>query len=393
MSGAVSARQNTPNSGAASPVNFQQQNMMARAAILAQASNMVQSVASGTVSNPGTTNNVINVSPRLVGLLKRFWIECSATITNTATTAITLSELSPATLLSNVQFNDLSNNVRINTSGWHLHTVSSAKRQRPYGAAFSSDSPIQFGNNVKTVIQAPATIAGSGSATVNMMYEVPLTYSDTDLRGAIWLGVTNATANLQFTVNPAPIAAAPNLLGLYNGATGGSITSFTYNVYQNYLDQLPVGKGGVVLPINDIATVYLLNNTTQQNLTANQDYPVPYANFRDFLSTTAIFLNGTSLNPGTDVAYWAIQAANYVNFLKIDPNIMALWARNTFQADVPTGMYYFSHRHKPISTAQYGNTELILNASTVNSGANLYLGYESFALVNLIAQAGALAIA
>ncbi len=391
MSGA-SARQNTANSGGTSPVNYQQQNMMARAAILAQSSNMVQQIASGTVTSPGTTNNVINISPRLVGLCKRFWIECTAVVTNTSTAAVTLSELAPSTLLSNVQFVDLSNNTRINTAGWHLHLVSSAKRGRVYGSAVTTDSPVGFGNNVGTVINAASTIAATANATLHMLYEVPLTYSDTDLRGAIWLGVTNATANLQLTVNAAPFATAPNLLGLYQGGSG-SISSFTYTVSQNYLDQLPVGKGGVVLPINDIATVYLLNNTTQQNMTANQDFPVPYANFRDFLSTTAIFLNGTSLNAVTDIAYWAIQAANYVNFLKVDPTLMSLWARNTFGDDVPVGMYYFSHRHKPISTAQYGNTELILNASTVNIGANLYLGYEQFAQVNLIAQAGALAIA
>jgi hypothetical protein len=392
MSGAT-ARQNTANSGGFAPPNFQQQNMMARAAILAQSSNMVQQIAAGTVTAPGSTNNVINISPRLVGLCKRFWIEIAATVTNTATTAITLSELGPSTVLSNVQFFDLSNNVRINTAGWHLHMISSAKRGRVYGSAVTTDSPVGFGNNVNTVIQAPATIAAAGSATINMLYEVPLTYSDTDLRGAIWLGVTNATANLQFTINPAPIAAAaPGVLGLYYGGTG-SISSLTYTISQNYLDQLPVGKKGVILPINDIATVYLLNNTTQQNMTANQDFPIPYSNFRDFLSTTALFLNGTALNAGSDVAYWAIQAANYVNFMKFDPTLAALWARNTFGDDLPKGMYYFSHRHKPISTAQYGNTELVLNASTVNANANLYLGYEQFALVNLIAQAGALSIA
>jgi hypothetical protein len=79
--------------------------------------------------------------------------------------------------------------------------------------------------------------------------------------------------------------------------------------------------------------------------------------------------------------------------MKTDPFINSLWSRNQIGDDWPVGTYYFSHRHKPISTLQYGNRELILNASTVNSGAKVYVGYEQFAQINLIAQAGALSIA
>ena len=396
MSGSQMARQNTPNSGGTSGQQLLQQNSAARAAILAQAQNMVQSVAGATITTPGTTNNVVNVSPRLVGFLKRFIIEISATITNNdPANDIALTNLGPANILSSVVFTDLSNNVRVQTTGAHLHLLASAKRNRPFGSAFLSDSPVNFGSNYN-VITAPSTIAkNGGTGTINMMVEVPITYSDTDFRGGIWLGVTNATANLQFTINPTPGVAAGSdqTNAIYGGSGSVVISSITYNVYQNYLDQLPATQQGIILPINDISTVYLLNNTTQTGMVANQEFPVPYANFRDFLSTFAIFDNGGTLNPGTDISYWALQAANYVNTLKVDPAILALWSRNMIQDDWPPGITYFSHRHKPISTIQYGNQELILNASTVNANAKLFVLYESFALVNLIAQAGALAIA
>lgn len=389
-------RNNTPNSGGQAPANIQQQNAMARAIVLSQSANMIQSIASGTIATPGSSQNVINVSPRLVGLAKRFMVKITATIQNTdAVNDLTLTGLGPANILSAVQFNDLSNNIRIQTAGWHLHMVASAKRQGCFGASYVNDSPIDFGSNFN-VISAPQSIpaGGSNTGTITMWYEVPLSYSDTDLRGALYLNVTNATATLQMTINPAPVIAAGSdaTLGVYSGGTG-VITSLTYNVYQNYLDQLPQGANGVILPINDIATVYLLNNTTQQGIVANQDFPVPYANFRDFLSTIAIFDNGGTLNVGSDVNYWALQAANYINFFKIEPALSALMSRNLISSDWPPGMYYFSHRDKPLSTVQYGNQELVLNASTVNANAKLFMAYEQFSLIGVVGQAGSLAIA
>lgn len=397
MSGTMNARQNTANSGGMSADQLKQQNALARALILNQAVNMTQSIASGTVATPLPNNNVINISPRLVGLCKRFWIELAVTITNNhATDVLSLTNWNIANLLSQVVFTDLSNNVRIQTTGWHLHAVASAKRGMPYMSAGTTDSPVKFGSNYN-VIKAPATIAAAGgTGTVYMIYEVPLAYSDTDFRGAIWLGVTNATANLQMTINPTPFVAAATdqSLAVYTGtAVNATISTFTYNIYQNYLDQLPVVPGkGIVLPVNDLSTVYLLNNIVQSNIVANQDFPIPFANFRDFLSTTIIFANGTAQNAGTDVNYWAIQAANYVNLQKTDPLLLSGFSRNMIGDDWPSGAYYFSHRHKPISTMQYGNQEIILNASTVNANAKCLVGYEQFALVNLIAQAGALNI-
>lgn len=396
MSGTMTApaRPSTPNSGGTANDKLRQQNDIARALILRSSQNMVQSIQSGTIANPGSTANVINVTPRLVGFLKRFIIEFSATITNADTANdLALTQFGPANLLQQLIFTDLSNNVRVQTAGWHLFALASAKRGRAWGSSYLNDSPVNMGNNFASM-SAPPIIPRGTSATIKWMVEVPITYSDTDFRGGIWLGVTNATANLQMTINPNPTVATGSdaTLAMYTGTANATISSLTYNVYQNYLDQLPVANTGVVLPFNDISTVYLINNTVQSSLVANQENPIPYANFRDFLSTFVIFDNGGTLNAGTDVSYWALQAANYVNTMKIDPLILSLWSRNMVGDDWPLGTYYFNHRHKPISTIQYGNQELILNPITVNNNAKLLLGYESFALANLVAQAGALAI-
>lgn len=399
MSGTQVARQTTPNSGGTSSQQLRQQNAAARQAILAVSQNMAQVISSGTISNPGNSNNVINLEARPVGFLKRFWMEVTATVQNSDTVNdAVLTPWGPANLFSNVQFIDLSNNQRINCTGWFLHQVATAKRGRNYGSVFLNDGPVAYGNNYPVMSASPVIAhGGTNTGTVRMVFEVPCTYSDTDFRGGIWLGVTGNTAQIQFTINPNPGALSyaqggVPVLAMYQGTTNIQITSLTYKLYQNYLDQMPRGQNGqVVLPINDISTVYLLNTVVPPiTLTNNQDIPIPYSNFRDFLSTSIIFDNGGQLNNGSDVNYWAIQAANYVNMINVDPAIMGLWSRNMLQADMPIGSYYFSHRHKPISVLQFGNQYLVLNASTVNANARLLVGYEMFALVNLVAQAGAL---
>ncbi len=375
-------------------IDVRQQNALARGLVLQNSVNCWLPIFTQTITTGVGT--VVNVPVRNVGLIKRFIIEMSFTYTNGAGGTITLSRMGAANALSNVLFTDLSNQTRINTAGWHLFAVSSAKSQKPFGSAATVDNPCGYGSNFTTTWQAPATINASTAGTVNCMYEVPVAYHDADLRGAIYANVVNATMNLQFTVNPSFVVAtgADATLAVYQsaGASGlGTLTSFTVTVYQNYLDQLPMTNQGPVLPMLDIATAYLLNNSAVSGLVTSQDNNIPYANFRDFLSTCAIYNNAGTLNLGTDINYWAIQSANFSNIIKADPSLVALWARVRNQDDFPRGFYYFDHREKPINTVQFGNMGLIANLSSVTAGASILLGYESLALINQVIQAGSLA--
>jgi hypothetical protein len=166
-------------------------------------------------------------------------------------------------------------------------------------------------------------------------------------------------------------------------------------VYQDYQDQLPVSQqGGVILPPLDLSTIYDLKNTLVTSIVANQDFPYQYANFRDFLSTFMIYVNTAATGArsnGTDINYWALQSANFTNIWKRNPDRVALIVRNALQVDPPPGVYYFSSRERPISTQQYGNMELILNAALAGTGAYLLVGVESFAMLNNVVGAGSLA--
>ncbi len=370
-----------------------QQNMMARNLVIANSINMWNSIFTTTLQ--GTPQGqVINVPVRNVGFIKRFVVEITYDIVENNTVTLTRTPWGPANTLSQIVFTDLANQTRINTAGWHMHLLATARRQAAFGAAFVNDSPTNIGSNY-SVISAPSTI-NNQTGSVRMFYEVPVSYGDFDLRGGIYAGVVNATMNLQLTINPSLLVAstASQTLAVYKSSgavTAPVVQNFKINVYQNYLDQLPFTKNGPVIPQLDQATAYLINNTAKPGLSANQDNPFPYANFRNFMSTAVIFDQNGTLNAGTDVNAWKLESANYTNIFNYDPYMASLLTREIIGDDFPAATYYFDHRQKPISTVQYGNMQLILNPSSIaGASSQALLGYEALALINQVTQAGSL---
>jgi hypothetical protein len=390
----------------------QQQNILARQAVIRQGIDMwlpifTQSYSSANNQGPGT---IINVPPRNVGLIKRFMVEFNATIT--ATAALTRTALGASNVFSNVTFTDLSNQQRISTAGWHLTAVSSSKRRRPFGSAAALDeaNPFVGGTtrnthgygygNVTDAVNCPATVAIGTLGNFSATFEVPLAYTDHDLRGAVYANVTNAVMNLQLTVNPTFFTQTGQRniqSGVYSGAaSAATLTNFTITIYQNFLDQLPISQqGGPILPLLDLSTAYLLNNTAVSGVVANQDNPIPYSNFRDFMSTTVLYNDPTAYAAGAITAnpinYWALQSANYTNIFKLDPRMNWVMSRLIIGDDYPMAMFYFDHRNKPVSTIQYGNMQLLANPNTVTDNQTSFLvGFESLALINMITQAGSL---
>lgn len=385
-------------------------NAYARAAIKAQAVQMEQQILSVTLTASGT-QNISTTQPQLivpqqpVGLVRGFWVQVKATITNGSGVQIDLSDFGPMNILSQIRYDDLNNNTRIQTTGWHLGLLNAYKARRPFGAALvkstGEDSPIKYGANWGDQISSPSTIAAAGNGTVVMWYWVPLAYSQDDLRGSVYANVIQGSARLTLTFNPLPVVAngTDSTSAVYFGDVAGStalavISAVTVNVFQVYLDQLPVGKQGVVLPILDLATIYELKNTQLTGIAANADFPIQYSNYRDFLSTMVVYVNTAATGArgtGADINTWALQAANFTNIFKLPPSLIQLKNRNHLQTDPPPGAYYFGSREKPISTQQYGNMQLVLNPSIAGAGAYVLMGYEDFALVQTLSQAGSLA--
>lgn len=365
-----------------------QQNALARQIVLNNGVDRMQSIFSQTIDS--SAQSVVNIIPRNVGMIKGFFVDVTMAVTNAAGATATLTKYGPANLLKQIVFTDLQNNTRIQTTGWHMHLLNTARANKPFGIsnAFSS-SPIAYGNNFDE-ISAPATIAASGTGTVKMRYYVPLAYSSTDLRGAVFAGVVNATMNLQLTINASPFVSSGDATQAVFSGNSGTSGDVTVDVYQHYIDQIPTTANGYVLPLQDLSTFYDIKNTSVNGLTVGQDYPVPYANYRSFLSTFFIYDNGGTLSAGTDINYIALQSANFTNVYKLSPIELSLLSRVQLGADYPLGTYYLSHRNKPINTNQYGNMELIVNPSTVNTNAQLLVGYEAFGQIAIMNQAGSL---
>lgn len=386
------------------------QNAQARAAVLQYGLKRTQQIYSNSV-NPAN-QNILNIPPQNVGLIQGFLIEVNGSV-ETAVHNGGLTEYGSANALSNIQFADLSNYIRHNTSGRHLSTINSAKQGFVFGAAYQPNVPQDWSAyNTGTPAQgaavvpnwnvrsAPLVATAGTPAAVREFYYVPICYSATDTRGAIYAAVTNATMNLQLTINPTPLVAgtADPVNAIYAGAagtTGGWTGNVTVTVYQIYWDQLPTvtnqGVSTVVLPLMDLNQQYCLLETTITGITVASDFPYAYANYRNYYSTVVIADNAGVLNFGSDVNYVALTSANNTNIFKYTPEVAALLARQTFMSDPPGGMYYFDHRTSPINTNQFGNVNLNFNWGAVTTGAKELVGVEYFATQNQVASAQSLA--
>jgi hypothetical protein len=236
-------------------------------------------------------------------------------------------------------------------------------------------------------------------ATVRAVFDIPLAYSDDDLRGAIFANVVNTTMNLQLTLNTNAFAAAGTDFtnAVYQGSAG-TFTSAVVNVYQCYYDQLPTNPrtGAYILPTTSLSTVYELKNTTLQAITPAQDFPIPFTNFRSFLSLFLVYNQGNvgtgqgGRTYGTDINYFSRTTANFTNIFKYDPLYNVMISRDVFGADLPAGTYMFSFRKQPVWTTQYGNQQINLNAITAAAGAYVNAYWEDMALQNTLSGGASL---
>lgn len=383
-----------------------QLNAMARAQVLAQSIEMTQPIFTKSI-DPTSQLGPVEISPQNVGLIKRFWVEISGTIQNTdAAVDAVPTPFGISNILSNVNYKDYNGTTRIDTAGWHISALNTAKGRWPYASAlqqtvFNGTAPFesaagQFGSNFPVLVNLTALTHGQNKA-FRMVYDVPLAYNDDDLTGAVYANLVNAQSFLNLTINPNPFVAtaADDTLAVLRSGTCSFLGNLTVNVYQVYLDQLPTSdQGGKILPQIDLSTIYELKQTSFKAIQAGHDFPISFTNFRRFLSTTVLY-NNTGGNDGhgigADINYWALIAANSTAIWKLFPLSAAQKTRDILGFDFPPGAYYFSFRRKPINTLQYGNMSLTLNAITAGAAAYLLVGWEDFAAVNQITQAGSLA--
>jgi P3 major capsid protein len=360
--------------------------------------NMWQALNPGVPATiaPGT---VMTAYLRNVGLIKKLWLQFKATITAGASTTQTLGKLGIDAFVSNVTVYDLANNTRVNTTGWHLRAVANAKRRRTFGASYTTDMATIMGYGAvnNRVNYAAATIAANGTSELDLILEVPFAYTDRDLRGALYADTTQASVLVQVTLNPnmfvTSTADASQALYQSGGTDLATLSAVSWQIYQNYLDQLPRLANGVpLLPPDDIATAYVLTNTVSALPVANQDNTTAFINARRFQSLVVGYDNAGTLNAnGSDINSIAITSANFTNILKTDGKTLHLMARDHIGSDMPQGFYYLDFRDRPIDTDQYGNMQIVINPSSVGGSTALFLfGWEAFGKIGQINQGGSI---
>jgi len=375
------------------PQQIQQQNFLQRQAVISNSLKMKQEIFSKSV-NPAS-ENVINVGSGAIrnsGLLLGFIVEIEASVTVDAVDPVNRTPYGTSTLVSEIKFDDLSNNTRIQVPGWYLSFLNTVRQGFGYGGAYQPNLPMGYGANYN-VFAGGATVAAAATEELRHVYYVPISYSSTDLRGSIYMSTVAATSNLQITLNKTPVQTAGNPMECAYVGNGGDYSgNVLVKVTQVYLSQIPTDQNGnPILPYMDLSTTYDLKQTTYSGLSASQDFPMAYSNYRSFLSTTVVFDNAGVLNDGTDVNYFALRSASMTNISKVSPAIAALDARATLMSDPPSGTYLFESRDIPINTVNYGNQELIINPSSVGgSTSRMLVGYESFALTQQVANASSL---
>ena len=356
-----------------------QVNALALSAIRSAARPMLQPMAAPVTldgSQLGRVPVYARVSPRMSGILRHIFVRVEADITVPAGTTLAHGSFGPANLVSNFQFTDLNNNKRIDTTGFHLAMLQAVRQKKAPGAAYLTDTPLEIGSEIGSGISMPSVASGSTSdqvVTVAMTYRVPVAYSNSDLRGAMYLSTTQANAYLQMTINPLLFvensgSADADSIYFYSGTKAPACGQIRVVTYQDYLDQIPTDtNGNVLLPVTDMAQLYQLINSTQTGISANSDFRIDFGNLRTYMSQFARYKNNNGYAAGTDINTFKIEAANMYQFLNTDPTMHAFRTVNALGFNPPAGTYYFDLRNHPINTTMYGNLALTINAKTAGT--------------------------
>lgn len=371
-------------------------NMANRLAIVQNAMPMMQPLQTQQIAGTVTTsNNTLTFQPRLTGLIVGFLVEVNGTYTNAGAAIANRTNGGALNCLSRITFTDLNNYTRVNTNGYHLGLLNNVKNTRGYGGAVAPNLPYNVGN-VWNVNSLAATIAnGGGTAALRQFFYVPVAYSPQDLTGAIYAQVVNATMQLQLTLNAAPgVVATDPLFAVWTGASAANsitLSNVSVTVTTLYYNTATPRGGNFPLPMVDLSRAYLVQDqVANMTVVANQDCAAPFANARTYYSTFGVYDNAGVFNTGSDVTYFKLQYANLLAQWQLNPQTIALLARNAVGFDMPPGIYYFDHRSYPISTQAWGNAELDINPSAVTTGAFLGTWYEMVAQENTIIQASSL---
>jgi hypothetical protein len=429
----------TPDSGAGLSSQAAQafaSNMAIRKAWLNSSAPLIQAVAFAAPTYAAGQATVVNMLGSATGLIRKFYLVVTGTLNATSGVFLPTPPFGMTNLLSNITFTDLNTRVRHNTTGPHMHLIQACRRGWVPGMALpawamseSVTPPASAGAVLNETIgstgggagwgfnmlsgggaqlgflcnSAPSTFTGGTAKNFQWVWEIPVAYTDTDLRGTIWANQVTANNLLSFTINPNfflsnQAGAADLSASAYStvtnpiGTTLPTLTNLKFTLYQDMFVQGPQDKNGqIMLPQVDMAYSYNLLMVPAQALQANSDNVFFAAPNRQILSHILMWDNYlyATAPAGSDVTSIKIQIANSLVMRQMEPGILAYWTRNLLGTDMPMGSaggsgtakvdfttYYIDTRRRPLNVQTSGNIGIYFNPNTVNAGAALNIGYE-----------------
>lgn len=357
------------------PQQMINQNALARAALIASAPRMRKNL--GNFTSGGALGGTTRIKLFNVGISTRILLDVQATF-DIGVAVATASPKAPFNLINRVKLTDYDGTDRINASGFQLWMVNSIRESAPYGYNNGSQTSVLTSPLVPTAVAA--------GQTLRFQLDLPLAFSETDLRGAMLTQTAVGEAWINIDWNTL-LGQNGNADAVYNG---GATTTWAnaviqVNAFQEYLMPQNIG-GQVPLPALDLMTVYELAGALKStdNIAVNAEKLFNYPNVRSVIGAYYNFVNGGVMNAApTDIAKFRL-IANGNNVLReYNPTDklfeMRKWCWE--HADLRQGAYFELHRDRPIETALYGNVQMGITPSavTVNAQSTAFeVLYESF---------------
>jgi hypothetical protein len=370
------------NSAAASQASLQQRNMTARQMLLGSAPAFQKNL--GTFQ--GTNGQTTRVKLFNVGITTKLRLFVQATIT-IGTAAAVASTKAPWNLISRVRLSDYDGTDRVNLSGFQLFILQCVRNRALFGYQTTPQAAVFTNPIVPTAV---------GNQTVQFFIDVPVAFDIDnpvvqlrDLRGAILSQTAVGDMYLNVDWVNSLLSTTGDVDSLYSGSgtttvVGNPVSNFiNMTVFQQFLMPQAVDfQGGVPIPQIDLMTVYELagNVKSTDNIAVNTEKLMNYPNVRSVIGAYFNYVTGGAMAQGNISKLRTL--ANGNNTMVEATELAWLFEQRTWMwsdGDTVPGVYWKTHREKPIETALYGNVQMGLTVNTA-SGGNQYVeqAFESF---------------
>lgn len=289
---------------------------------------------------------------------------CSLNIT----AGMTASLAGPWALIDHIEYVDFDGTKHVDCSGMELWLLNTLRHGELLGNSIAG-TVAGIGSIDTDILAFPTAIANP--ALLQFSLWIPLAVDQTsDLRGAIPSMVNVGDHYINITPAASLTSATDQLGAPYSAGTAAiNANGFTVDVTQYYIQPQSVAPQD--LPEKDLTTIYELKGKldTTSGLISNGNVFINYPNDRAIMSAIFAYENAGVLTVnGADLNKVKLIVNSNTTLRENTPRSLRQIMRSITGGDVPSGVYYFSHRQHNILTALYATVQAEFDLGTVNAG-------------------------